>query len=36
MESLARKEFIHEESGRWSLQDKFFAQWIRSKKGMKP
>lgn len=36
VESLSRKEFIHEESGRWSLQDKFFAQWIRSKKGMKP
>jgi AAA+ ATPase superfamily predicted ATPase len=36
VESLARKEFIHKESGRWSLQDKFFAQWIRSKKGMNP
>lgn len=36
IESLARKDFIHEESGRWSLQDKFFAQWIRSKKGMRP
>jgi len=36
VESLARKEFIHDDSGRWSLQDKFFAQWIRSKKGLRP
>ena len=31
VESLTRKEFIQDESGRLSLQDKFFAQWIRSK-----
>ena len=36
VESLARKEFIQNDSGQWSLQDKFFAQWIRSKKGMRP
>jgi len=36
VESLARKEFIHKNSDRWSLQDKFFAQWIRSKKGLRP
>lgn len=36
VESLARKEFIDKESGHWSLQDKFFAQWIRSKKGLRP
>ena len=31
VESLTRKEFIQNEAGRLSLQDKFFAQWIRSK-----
>jgi len=31
LESLTGKEFIQNESGRFFLQDKFFAQWIRSK-----
>lgn len=31
VESLTGKEFIQNESGRLILQDKFFAQWIRSK-----
>lgn len=31
VESLTGKEFIQKESGRLILQDKFFAQWIRSK-----
>jgi hypothetical protein len=31
--SLTGKEFIQNESGRLSVQDKFFAQWIRSKAG---
>ncbi len=31
IESLTRKEFIQNESGRLTLQDKFLAQWIRSK-----
>ena len=29
--SLIGKEFIHDDSGLLSVQDKFFAQWIRSK-----
>jgi len=29
--SLTKKEFIHNDSGRLSVQDKFFAQWIRTK-----
>ncbi len=29
--SLRGKEFIHDDAGRLSVQDKFFAQWIRSK-----
>ena len=29
--SLTRKEFIHNDSGRLSVQDKFLAQWIRTK-----
>jgi len=29
--SLTGKEFIHNDAGRLSVQDKFFAQWIRSK-----
>ena len=29
--SLVGKEFIHNEAGLLSVQDKFFAQWIRSK-----
>jgi uncharacterized protein len=29
--SLGSKEFIHDDAGRFSVQDKFFAQWIRSK-----
>ena len=29
--SLSGKEFIHDDAGRLSVQDKFFAQWIRSK-----
>lgn len=29
--SLTKKEFIHNDSGKLSVQDKFFAQWIRTK-----
>ncbi|MDF1576729.1 MAG: ATP-binding protein [Bacteroidales bacterium] len=29
--SLTGKEFIHNDAGRLSVQDKFFAQWIRSR-----
>ncbi len=29
--SLTLKEFIHDDAGRLSIQDKFLAQWIRSK-----
>ena len=29
--SLTKKEFIHNDSGKRSVQDKFFAQWIRTK-----
>ena len=29
--SLTKKEFIQNDSGRLSVQDKFFAQWIRTK-----
>jgi hypothetical protein len=29
--SLTKKEFIHNDSGRLSVQDKFLAQWIRNK-----
>ena len=29
--SLTKKEFIHNDSGRLSVQDKFLAQWIRTK-----
>jgi AAA+ ATPase superfamily predicted ATPase len=29
--SLTKKELIHNDSGRLSVQDKFFAQWIRTK-----